>query len=258
MSCNREWEGRPASVGRRREGPTPHRLVTGSPRASEHSRPVADNGERGSQRAYRTTCRTGAPWQPVRPWPPMSRLVPIEGGVSLAVADEGAGPAVVLMHGWPVTAYHWRHTVPALVAAGYRAITVELRGLGGTSVGSGPFDKETLAAGNRRSPSGYWHSSPTGPGETSGQRSHAIEGWRSGESGERPEVESGELRGISWLLLGVHALALAARNHQMWWSGVPWTATRGVAGWRGRISNLRSPDPESGALPLGHSPVERR
>jgi len=48
----------------------------------------------------------------------MSRLEPIGGGVSLAVVDEGAGPAILLMHGWPVTAYHWRHTAPALVGAG--------------------------------------------------------------------------------------------------------------------------------------------
>ena len=34
---------------------------------------------------------------------------------------------------------------------------------------------------------------------------------------------------------------------------------RGAGGWLARKdSNLRSPDPESGALPLGHSPVERR
>jgi len=50
-----------------------------------------------------------------------------------------------------VTAYHWRHLMPALAAAGYRAIAVELRGLGGTSVGPGPFDKETLAAEVARS-----------------------------------------------------------------------------------------------------------
>ena len=31
-----------------------------------------------------------------------------------------------------------------------------------------------------------------------------------------------------------------------------------MIGWRGRISNLQSPDPESGALPLGHSPAVPR
>lgn len=64
----------------------------------------------------------------------------------MAVRDEGAGPVVVLLHGWPVTGYHWRHTVPALVRAGLRVLTVELRGLGGSSRGPGPFDKETLSA----------------------------------------------------------------------------------------------------------------
>ena len=30
--------------------------------------------------------------------------------------DTGRGPAVVLVHGWPVTALHWRHVIPALTA----------------------------------------------------------------------------------------------------------------------------------------------
>jgi pimeloyl-ACP methyl ester carboxylesterase len=76
----------------------------------------------------------------------MSPMVGLGGGVGLAVTDEGAGPVAVLIHGWPVTAYHWRHTAPALIEAGMRVIAVELRGLGGTSHGPGPFDKETLAA----------------------------------------------------------------------------------------------------------------
>lgn len=72
-------------------------------------------------------------------------IVDIGGGVRLAVADDGSGPVVVLLHGWPVTAYHWRHTTAALIEAGLRVLTVELRGLGGTSCGPGSFDKETLA-----------------------------------------------------------------------------------------------------------------
>jgi pimeloyl-ACP methyl ester carboxylesterase len=66
-------------------------------------------------------------------------------GVQLGVEDEGAGAPVVLLHGWPVTTRHWRHTVPALVAGSFRVIAVELRGLGTTSRGPGPYDKETLA-----------------------------------------------------------------------------------------------------------------
>jgi pimeloyl-ACP methyl ester carboxylesterase len=39
----------------------------------------------------------------------------------------------VLLHGWPDTKDVWRHQVPALLAAGYRVITPDLRGFGGSS-----------------------------------------------------------------------------------------------------------------------------
>jgi pimeloyl-ACP methyl ester carboxylesterase len=70
--------------------------------------------------------------------------VEVAGGVRLAVADAGSGPAVVLLHGWPVTSLHWWLAVPALTAAGYRAICADLRGQG-ASEGPGTFAKEELA-----------------------------------------------------------------------------------------------------------------
>src|SRR5919205_3901660 len=51
-------------------------------------------------------------------------------GVELSVLDEGDGPAVLLIHGFPDSSYLWRNQVPALVAAGFRAIAPDLRGLG--------------------------------------------------------------------------------------------------------------------------------
>ena len=72
-------------------------------------------------------------------------LVPIGAGTSLDVTDTGRGPAVVLLHGWPVTAVHWRHVVPVLLRAGYRTIEVEARGLGSSSTGRGDHAKATLA-----------------------------------------------------------------------------------------------------------------
>ena len=54
-------------------------------------------------------------------------------GVHLATVDEGAGEAVVFVHGFPELAYSWRHQVPALVAAGFRAIAYDQRGYGGSS-----------------------------------------------------------------------------------------------------------------------------
>lgn len=72
-------------------------------------------------------------------------LVPIGAGTSISVTDTGRGPAVVLIHGWPVTSLHWRHVVPVLLRAGYRTIEVEARGLGDCSSGRGDHAKATLA-----------------------------------------------------------------------------------------------------------------
>jgi len=51
-------------------------------------------------------------------------------GVELAVADEGDGHPVLLIHGFPDSSHLWRHQVRALVDAGYRAIAPDLRGFG--------------------------------------------------------------------------------------------------------------------------------
>jgi pimeloyl-ACP methyl ester carboxylesterase len=50
--------------------------------------------------------------------------------VSLHVIDEGTGPAVVLLHGFPDSSALWRHQIPVLVEAGYRVIAPDLRGFG--------------------------------------------------------------------------------------------------------------------------------
>jgi pimeloyl-ACP methyl ester carboxylesterase len=72
-------------------------------------------------------------------------LVPIGAGTTVSLTDTGRGPAVVLLHGWPVTALHWRHVVPVLLHAGYRTVEVEVRGLGDASTGPGDHAKTTLA-----------------------------------------------------------------------------------------------------------------
>jgi pimeloyl-ACP methyl ester carboxylesterase len=65
-------------------------------------------------------------------------------GVTLAVDDQGAGDAVVLLHGFPELAYSWRHQIPALVDAGYRAIAFDQRGYGGSSK-PGSVDEYSLS-----------------------------------------------------------------------------------------------------------------
>jgi pimeloyl-ACP methyl ester carboxylesterase len=51
-------------------------------------------------------------------------------GVTLNYIDEGQGPTVLLVHGFPDSCHMWRHQIPALVAAGYRVIAPDNRGLG--------------------------------------------------------------------------------------------------------------------------------
>jgi pimeloyl-ACP methyl ester carboxylesterase len=53
-------------------------------------------------------------------------------GIQTHIAEQGKGPLVVLLHGFPESWYSWRHQLPALAAAGYRAVAPDLRGYGQT------------------------------------------------------------------------------------------------------------------------------
>jgi len=54
-------------------------------------------------------------------------------GVRLHVAEQGEGPLVLLVHGFPELWYSWRFQLPALAAAGYRAVALDQRGYGSSS-----------------------------------------------------------------------------------------------------------------------------
>jgi pimeloyl-ACP methyl ester carboxylesterase len=54
-------------------------------------------------------------------------------GLDMAVYEQGTGTPVVLLHGFPELAYSWRHQLPALANAGFRAIAPDQRGYGHTS-----------------------------------------------------------------------------------------------------------------------------
>ena len=53
------------------------------------------------------------------------------------VVEQGTGPLVLLVHGFPESWYSWRHQLPALAAAGYRAVAIDVRGYGRSSKPSG-------------------------------------------------------------------------------------------------------------------------
>ncbi|MEU0176067.1 alpha/beta hydrolase [Streptomyces massasporeus] len=51
----------------------------------------------------------------------------------LHLVEQGRGPLVLLVHGFPESWYSWRRQLPALAAAGYRAVALDVRGYGRSS-----------------------------------------------------------------------------------------------------------------------------
>jgi pimeloyl-ACP methyl ester carboxylesterase len=54
------------------------------------------------------------------------------GEVKLRCAVEGAGPLVILVHGFPESWYSWRHQMGPIAAAGFTACALDVRGYGGS------------------------------------------------------------------------------------------------------------------------------
>ncbi|MFJ3791414.1 alpha/beta fold hydrolase [Kitasatospora sp. NPDC090091] len=54
-------------------------------------------------------------------------------GHRIHLVEQGTGPLVLLVHGFPESWYSWRHQLPALAAAGYRAVALDVRGYGRSS-----------------------------------------------------------------------------------------------------------------------------
>lgn len=53
-------------------------------------------------------------------------------GIHMHIAESGAGPLVVLCHGFPESWYSWRHQLHALAEAGFHAVAPDMRGYGQT------------------------------------------------------------------------------------------------------------------------------
>jgi pimeloyl-ACP methyl ester carboxylesterase len=53
-------------------------------------------------------------------------------GIRIHFAEQGAGPLVLLCHGFPEGWYSWRDQLAALAAAGYHAVAPDMRGYGRT------------------------------------------------------------------------------------------------------------------------------
>lgn len=51
-------------------------------------------------------------------------------GIRIHCVEEGEGPLVLFVHGFPESWYSWRHQLPAVAAAGFRAVAIDVRGYG--------------------------------------------------------------------------------------------------------------------------------
>lgn len=54
-------------------------------------------------------------------------------GISIHTVSMGTGPLVVFCHGFPESWYSWRHQLPAVADAGFRAVALDMRGYGSTT-----------------------------------------------------------------------------------------------------------------------------
>ncbi len=57
-------------------------------------------------------------------------------GIRVHAVEQGEGPLVLLLHGFPESWYSWRHQLPAIADAGFRAVAIDVRGYGRSSAPS--------------------------------------------------------------------------------------------------------------------------
>lgn len=67
-------------------------------------------------------------------------------GTRLHVAEAGTGPLVLMVHGFPEFWGAWQHQLVALADAGFRAVAVDLRGVGASDKPPRGYDGFTMAA----------------------------------------------------------------------------------------------------------------
>ncbi|MBK1812807.1 alpha/beta hydrolase [Clostridium sp. YIM B02505] len=53
-------------------------------------------------------------------------------GIKMHIAEQGEGPIVLLLHGFPEVWYSWRYQIPALAKEGFHVVAPDLRGFGNT------------------------------------------------------------------------------------------------------------------------------
>jgi pimeloyl-ACP methyl ester carboxylesterase len=66
-------------------------------------------------------------------------------GITMGYDDNGSGPPLLLIHGFPLCRRMWHPQIRALVSGGFRVITPDLRGFGESDSPEGPYSMELFA-----------------------------------------------------------------------------------------------------------------
>src|ERR1700751_2077546 len=66
-------------------------------------------------------------------------------GLRFAYLEEGSGPLVLMLHGFPDTAHTWDDLRPRIAADGYRAVSPYMRGYHPSAIPDRDADQEALA-----------------------------------------------------------------------------------------------------------------
>jgi pimeloyl-ACP methyl ester carboxylesterase len=65
-------------------------------------------------------------------------------GIDMHVAEAGAGKPVIFVHGFPELSRSWRHQLPVIAEAGYKAVAPDMRGYGKTTQPKNVTDYDIL------------------------------------------------------------------------------------------------------------------
>jgi pimeloyl-ACP methyl ester carboxylesterase len=64
-------------------------------------------------------------------------------GIDFGFLEAGSGPLALCLHGFPDSAHTWRHLLPALARAGFRAVAPFMRGYAPTGVATDASRSDT-------------------------------------------------------------------------------------------------------------------
>ena len=76
----------------------------------------------------------------------MTHRYVVSNGVRIFCWEEGEGPLVLMLHGFPEFSYSWRHQMEPIAEAGYRAVAIDMPGFARSDKPDVTYDAQWLGA----------------------------------------------------------------------------------------------------------------